>query len=279
MFFFAGSFVALKIAFRYYDPMVVIFGRMAVASVCFLFFTGKFRKIDYRKGHWKYLVIMSLCEPCLYFVFEAKALAYTTASQAGMITSMLPLMVAVGAWVFLKERFTLKAVAGFLIAVSGACLLSVGAQVSQNAPHPVLGNFFEFLAMVAAAGYTIILKRLSSSYSPLFLTAVQAVTGAVFFGVLLFLPGVSLPSSFEPAGVAAIFYLGFVVTMIAYYLYNYGVSKINASHATAFINLIPVVTILLGWLILGEKFTLIQYVASVAVFIGIFLSQDRLTTT
>ena len=77
----ASSFIALKMAFCAYDPMVVIFGRMAIASVCFLFFIGRFRRIEYRPGDLKWLAFMAFCEPCLYFIFEAMALKNTQIAE------------------------------------------------------------------------------------------------------------------------------------------------------------------------------------------------------
>jgi len=270
----ASSFIALKLAFSGYDPMVVIFGRMVTASVCFLPFAGMVKRNIPRKEDIPTLLFMLGCEPCLYFLFEAAALKNTTASQAGMITAMLPLMVGIVAGLYLKERITVKTVLGFLLAIIGACLLSLAARSNHEAPNPVLGNFFEFVAMVCATGYTISLKRLSSRYEPLFLTATQAVAGSLFFLPFLFLPSTVLPARFEPVPAFSIVYLGIFVTMGAYGLYNYAVSKVPASRASAFVNLIPVLTVIFGWIILGERFTAVQYVASALVIAGVVMSED-----
>lgn len=271
----ASTFVALKLAFRTYDPMVVIFGRMIVASLCAVFFPFVFKNIQFRKKDIKYIAFMVICEPCLYFVFEAKALVYTTAAQAGMITSMMPLMVAIGAWLILKEQLTLRTCIGFTIAVMGALWLSLVSQASVHGPNPLLGNFLEFMAMVCASGYALSLKKLTARYSPLFLTFIQAFAGAIFFFPALFLPGTELPVQAEPLPLIAILYLGSAVTLGAYGLYNYGVSKIPASQATAFINLIPVFSLAMSAAVLGERFTAIQYAASLLVLFGVILSQDR----
>jgi drug/metabolite transporter (DMT)-like permease len=217
---------------------------------------------------------MVVCEPCLYFLFEASAIENTAASQAGMITAMLPLMVAIAAGIYLKEVVTGRTIAGFLVAIMGACLLSLAAEVNVNAPNPVLGNFYEFLAMVCATGYTISLKRLSLRYDPVFLTALQAFTGSIFYLPFLFLPSTALPSRFDAVPALSIVYLGIFVTMGAYGLYNYAVSKVPASQAAAFVNLIPVFTVILGRIILGENFTALQYAASAIVIAGVFMSQD-----
>ncbi|MBU1167943.1 MAG: DMT family transporter [Proteobacteria bacterium] len=269
-----GSFIALKIAFRYYDPMVVIFGRMLVACLCFIFFMKRLLTIQYKKGDWKYILLMGLFEPCLYFMFEAKAITNTSASQAGMITAMLPLLVALAAWIFLKEDIHVRTILGFALAVAGACLLSITGPSSVDAPNPPLGNFFEFMAMVSATCYAIVLKKLSMRYSALFLTAIQALIGALFFSIFLFFPSTTIPAQVEPQGMYAILYLGAVVTMGAYFLYNYGVSQMPASRATAFVNLIPIFTVFMGWLILGEAFTTMQFVSAGVILAGVFLSQS-----
>ncbi len=270
----SSTFIMLKVAFRTYDPMVVIFGRMLVASLCAVFFPFVFRGVRLRIKDLKYILLMVICEPCLYFVFEANALVHTSAAQAGMITSMMPLMTAIGAWIILKEHLTPKTCMGFAIAVGGALWLSVVSEASIHGPNPLLGNFFEFLAMVCATGYALVLKKLTQRYSPLFLTFAQAFAGTIFFFPALFFPGTTLPDQLDPAALLSILYLGSGVTLGAYGLYNFGVSRIPASQATAFINLIPIFTLMLSSLILGERFTSIQYLASALILAGVLLTQD-----
>lgn len=270
----ASAFIAFKLAFEAYDPMFVLFGRMFVACLCFLPMLGRFRAVSYRAGDWKPILLMSAFEPCLYFLFETTAIKNTEASQAGMIVAMLPLMVAIGAHFILREKVSRRTMMGFLLAVCGAALLSLLSTATENAPHPALGNFLEFLAMCCATGYTILLKKLSARYSPLFLTATQALIGCVFFLPLMFLPGQKLPTEFVAIPAFSVIYLGAAITLGAYGLYSYGVSKIPASQASAFVNLIPVATVIMARLVLGEVFGLGQYLASGLVLAGVFLSQD-----
>jgi len=271
----ASAFIAFKLAFQAYDPMFVVFGRMLVACVCFLPLALRFRAQTYHKGDWKPILLMSLCEPCLYFLFETAAIKNTEASQAGMIVAMLPLMVAVGAHFLLKETVTRRTWAGFIVAVIGTGLLSLLSSATVSAPNPALGNFLEFLAMCCAMGYTILLKKLSVRYSPMFLTASQALLGCLFFFPLIFLPGQRMPTEFVLVPALSIIYLGAAITLGAYGLYSYGVSKIPACQASAFVNLIPVATIIMARLVLDEVFTLGQYLASGLVLGGVLLSQDR----
>lgn len=271
----ASAFIAFKLAFLAYDPMFVLFGRMLIACLCVLPIAARFRNQVYRRGDWKPILLMALFEPCFYFLFETAAIKNTEASQAGMIVAMLPLMVAVGAHFILKETITRRTMAGFALAVLGAALLSMLSSATELAPNPAWGNFLEFLAMCCATGYTILLKRLSARYSPLFLTAIQALIGCVFFLPLMFLPGQRLPTEFVAVPAFSILYLGAAITLGAYGLYSYGVSKVPASQASAFVNLIPVATIVMARFILDETFSPAQYAASALVLAGVFLSQER----
>ncbi|MFK5925085.1 MAG: DMT family transporter [Desulfuromusa sp.] len=275
----ASSFVALKLAFQGYHPMQVIFGRMFIASLCFVVFIPSFRKINWRRQDVKYLLIMGICEPCLYFIFEAKALELTSASQAGMITAMLPLLVAILAWSWLKESISKQTLAGFSLAIIGAGWLSLASETSINAPNPLLGNFFEFMAMVFAAGYTVSLKHLTNNYPPLFLTAFQAFIGSLFFLPFLFLPGVGWTVTWDPTPALAVIYLGTLITFGAYGCYNYGVSRVPASRAAGYVNLIPVFGVILGMIILGDKLNQWQWLACGLVFCGVWLSSRSGRTT
>lgn len=275
----ASSFIVLKIAFQRFDPMVVIFGRMFVASICFLLVFKSLRKIDYRPGDWKLLAFMGICEPGFYFVFEALALTYTDASQAGMICALLPLMVAVAARLILKDPLTRRTITGFSLAIVGAVILSSAAEATATATNPTLGNFLEFLAMICACGYMISLKKLTPRYNPWFLTMIQAFTGSLFYFPLLFLPSTELPTAFDTMGVTSILYLGVFVTIGAYGMYNYGMSKIPAAQASAFINLIPVITLILGLVLLDERLNWMQYAASALVVVGVYVSQDKRAKT
>ncbi|MFW5497979.1 MULTISPECIES: DMT family transporter [unclassified Maridesulfovibrio] len=271
----SSSFVALKLAMAVYDPTFVIFGRMMLATICFIFFIPSFKKQPIRKGDFRWLIFMAFCEPCMYFVFESQAITYTSASQAGMICSTLPLLMAVSARFILNEDLSRRTLAGFALAVCGGIWLSLASESTEHAPNPILGNFLEFLAMCCAVGYMTVLKKMTAHYSSLFLTAFQAFMGAIFYLPLLALPSTDIPSVFDPLAAGSIAYLGIGVTIGGYGLYNFGMSKLPANQTTAYVNLIPVCTLFFGWLILDETFTTMQFAAAALVMGGVILSQDK----
>jgi len=265
-----GSFIAMKIAMRGYAPLLVVFCRMALASLVFGLIWRRMGGFRAAKGDWPGMLFMALCEPCLYFVFEAKALTLTQVSQAAMVTAMLPLLTAVAAALFLKEKLEKKAGIGLLLAVGGVVIMSASGGATGDAPRPVLGNFLEFIAMCCAVGYIVTARRLAARHRPLYLTAMQAFTGTVFFApVLLFTP---FPEHIELGPTLAVVFLGLGVTFVAYGLYNYGVSLVPANKAAAFLNLIPVFACLLSYFMLDETLTPAQWAGGGLALGGVALS-------
>ena len=276
MFIWASSFIALKTAMVDLEPYTVIFLRMFTASLCFVYFIKDFIKYDFSRSDIKYIVLLAFFEPCLYFIFEAKAIQLTTASQVGMITSLMPIITAMAAGYFLKEIISKQLIIGSLIALSGAVWLSLQAVSSVNAPNPLLGNFYELLAMVCGAGYTIVARYLSDKYSALFITAIQVFIGAIFFFPFSLYEYTTNDLNFTTNAILCVLYLGVIVTLGGYGLYNYALTKIEASKAAVFIYLIPVFTLILAYFILNEKLSIVEFIACGTILFGVFISETPL---
>lgn len=271
-----SSFPAMKIAVGAYHPIAVIFGRVALASLVFLLVRRRFAGVRPRGRDWLWLLLMAFSEPCLYFLFEAYALTLTSSAQAGMVSATMPVMTALAAWFFLKERVTAQVWIGLCLAVLGVVWLSLAGVSTDHAPDPRLGNLLEFLAMVATSAYLVLVKHLTKRFHPLFLTAVQTWVGALFYLPLLLLTDARaslFSADIHWLGLGCIVYLSLAVTILAYGCYNFALSRMPASQAGTFVNLIPVIALTLGVLLLGERFTLPQYAASALVLLGVFLTR------
>ncbi len=276
----ASSFISLKVALTEYSPFEIVAGRMIVSSIiCIPFLKALFELL---KNKRKRLILLGgvICEPCLYFLFETSALRFTSSAQAGMVLAIMPLAVGFCAWLLLKEKQTLQAWIGFVMAFFGVFWLSFSGETTVSAPNPFLGNMLELGAVLCAVGYTLSCRSLTSDMSPWVFTAAMGYCGTLFYVPLTFLPieftpvvlDVEIPSWMP---LFAIFYLGIVVSLIGYGFYNYGVAKLSATEAAAYINLIPVLTLAIGVVFLQERLTFEQYVASALILGGMLLSQCK----
>ena len=125
--------------------------------------------------------------------------------------------------------------------------------------------------MLCAATYSVVFKKLSSRYGVMTLTALQAFVGTLFFAPFAF--SAPWPASWAWQDMGVILFLGAFVTLGAYLLYNWSVTQVKVTLAAAYVNLIPVFTLLLAYLLLGETLTALQWVACAAVLAGIGVGQ------
>jgi len=271
--FWGTSFVATKTALDSFSPMTVIWLRMAIATVVFTPAWFFIPKPAYQRGDVKWLALIALLQPCVYYLAEGYAVRLTTSSAAGVISAMVPLLVAAGAWMFLGERLSVRSCVAIAISLVGVAMLSVGGHAQASAPNPVLGNVLEVVAMASAAGSMIALKHLSARYDPWFLTGLQAGVGALFF-----LPGALASGPAGWAGAApvawgSVAYLGVAVSLGAFGLYNTAVVHMPANRAALSINLVPAVALASGWLLRGESLSPGQLAACAVVVGAVVLSE------
>jgi drug/metabolite transporter (DMT)-like permease len=268
-----GSFAAMRYVLQTLNPWSVMWLRMAIALAALLPLAGRLKRGGYQRGDWRLLVPMVLFQPCLYFWLESKALCLTTSSQAGVISASVPLMVSVGAYLLLSEPMGFRSILGLALSMAGVAGLTLMQGGRGQAVNPYLGNMLELGAMVCAAANMLTIKKLCTRYSSWTLTALQVAAGAIFF-----LPGLwflikAPPVRFTLSLVATVVFLGLFVTLAAFGLYNWGMSRMPAGKASIFINLVPVIAVLVGWLAMDETLTPSQCLAAFTVMGGVWISQ------
>jgi drug/metabolite transporter (DMT)-like permease len=268
-----ASFSTMRIALQDLHPLSVMWLRMIIALTCILPLYRTVSLSAYRKGDWKLLLAAVIFQPCLYFWLESAALGLTTSAQAGIISASVPLLVAVAAWLILKEPMSTRVTAGLLLSVAGVAVLTLGGQATESAPSPLLGNSMEFLAMVCAAANMILIRILGRRYDAWTLTVMQVVTGCLFFspgiGYLMQVPA----GTFDVQLVLILVFLGAGVTLGAFSLYNWAITRMPASTASAHINLIPVVAVGCGFAFLGETMNPLQMAAACVVLFSVLMTQ------
>lgn len=274
------SFMATKYALTGFGPLAVIFLRMVLASTLMAALWGRVPKAGRAPGDLKWLALVSLLQPCLYFLLEGYAIKFTTSAQAGMVSSLVPLLVAAGAWAFLREPLSGRMILGIGLSLCGVVWLSLGGSAAASAPNPALGNLLELGAMCCAAGYMLVLKHLSSRYNSWQLTGLQVFAGAVFFlpGALATEPAwladpAAAAAAVPGAAWLAVAYLGGLVTLGGFGLYNQAVTRLASAQAAASINLVPLVAVLSGWSMLGEALAPAQMAACALILAGVVLGQ------
>jgi len=105
-----------------------------------------------------------------HFLIQITGIKYTTATNTGWIISMIPLIVAVLAFLFLKEKLGKTIILGIILATIGVLFLISKGKISDL---KWLSSYGDWLVLISAhtwAVYTILTRNASRSLDPLLVT-------------------------------------------------------------------------------------------------------------
>lgn len=232
-------------------------------------------KVDYKGKSVYKLIAIALAQPVFYFIFETLGIKISSSSEAGMMIALVPVIVTILAAIFLQE-YPSKSQVGFVaLSVSGAIFIIIMKSNDLNA-NPI-GLFTLLLAVFSASAFNILSRKHSIEFKPVEITFAMMWIGAITFNTMAIGQHIyngNLTNYFAPLAntkvIIAILYLGILSSVVAFFLVNYTLSKLEASRSAVFANLGSVTSILAGVLIRGEDFFWYQGVGAVVILLGVW---------
>jgi drug/metabolite transporter (DMT)-like permease len=218
------------------------------------------------------LLLAGLTGIALFHVGFNYALVYGSASQGALIFALVPAAVAVATVICLKETLSLRRAVGIALSVCGVALVAVTGGTDGASPHPLLGALCMLAAVAAWAIYTVIAKRLADADPIVFIASVSVI------GMVLQLPTAALElmqtpwSTPSPRAWFGALFLGVVASALAFVVYSWALRHVDANLVGVFINLDPVVGVLMAVVVLGETLGIGQAVGGGVALAGMWLA-------
>ena len=274
MIFWGMSFIWSTQVYDSLNPTATIFLRLVVATIFFtaiLFIFKLNEKI--KKEHLGLFALAALFEPFFYFIFEGYGLKNTSPIIGAAIIALIPLVTPIGARIFLKERITPMNVVGLVVSFTGVVVMLLNKNMDFTASPK--GVLFLSGAVLVAVGYSIALIKLTKLYKPLTITWMQNIIGMLYFIPLVVVMEHFEPSNFSQIGqyIVPLVCLGVFCSAIAYALWAFAFSKLGATRANVYSNLIPVFTAIFSYFIIHEEISTQKIIGIVLVVDGLVLSQ------
>lgn len=269
-----SAFSVTKAAIAEVPPVLIAFLRFALAAAILLPLTLIRRGSSPRmpKRQWVRVAAMGLSGFTLFQAGSNIAQTYTTATQAAIIQSIIPVLTVILAALVLRERPTGRRVAGIALSLVGVFAVVLAAAPSESARSPLLGGAIMLGAVGMWAIYTVIAKRLAGA-DLLDVTAYSTAFGALFLLPMALVEsgGQALPG-ISAGGWLSIAYLGVMSSALANLLYNRSLAHLEANQAATFINLVPIVGVLVAVLFLGEPVIGWQLAGGAVTLLGVWLA-------
>ncbi|MCK5776198.1 MAG: DMT family transporter [Bacteroidales bacterium] len=276
MIFWSLSFIWSKQALETYGPLTILFSRLVLASVALLSVSKIFGKLNkIAKEDWKYLLLLSLFEPFLYFIGETYGLQRVSPTIAAVIISTIPLFLPIVGFYFLNEKLTIFKVSGTLLSFIGVILVMLNYNMELKAD--AVGVLLLFLAVFSGVAYTTLVHRLSNKYNSFTIVGWQSAIGAISFMPLFMLIEMDEAAQIGIVweSVWPIIKLGLFASIFAFVLYTYSIKELGITKAGVFSNVIPVFVSIISFFLFSERLLVLNYIGILVVVGGLFISQVK----
>ena len=270
-FFCWGSiYVVSKYALAVTGPVTVSFCRYLVSVVCLygiLKWKGGHKKIA--KEHWPYLLILGGLGYFAAIILQLGGTALLSGSLASLINSLNPVMISILAAVFLKEKITWKNVLSIVVSLIGVYIILGNGSMQINP----LGILLSAGAVILWSAASVSIRKISGYYDP-----VQIALYGMCIALLFNIPAAVLENIFmtqsHPTAVAllACLFVAVFGTAVAHTCWNKSLQLLSASTCSMFYPLQPLVSAVLGVLLLHEVITWQFVVGAVLICSGIVIT-------
>lgn len=269
------AFSPIFVRFSDVDPIITAFYRIFLSLPFFLFFssTKLIEKINFNvfKNHFALIFISGLFF-ALDLICWHWSIKLTTVSKATFLSNLAPIVVIMYALFFLKERFSKFFMIAVLLSMSGMFLL-LGESFQFNKTQFV-GDLLGVLTALWYGSYIVTISQLRKKFNS---TTIMFLSGSVssalvLIAALLFEQNLIPQSVFT---ITVLFLLGFICQFMGQTFITYSLAYLPASLSSLSLLIQPVTATILAYMFFEEKLTLIQFMGSILILIGIYIARTK----
>ncbi len=276
--FWGVNFSVVKFALADLPPLAFNGIRFLVASgtmVTLALATG--HRYSFQRRHIVYMIGLGLVGNLAYQLFFIFGISNTTADNASLILATVPAWVALIGTVAGVERVEPKGWLGVALSLTGIVVIILGSDRQAQFEFggaTLRGDILVLLAMLCWSSYTLLTRPMMRHYPPASVTSFSTMMGTIPL-FLLATPALTRLDwgSVPMTAWMALVFSGVFGIALAYFFWNYGVSRIGSARTALYSNLIPPVALLVAWLWLGETLTTQQWWGALLALAGVVMAR------
>jgi drug/metabolite transporter (DMT)-like permease len=272
----SANYSVVKVALAEISPLAFNGMRFSAAAVLLLLVQWRTRGFAPLRGHFISLIWLGLVGNLGYQLFFIFGIDNTRAGEASVFASTTPLFTYLVARISGLDRVGRRGLFGLLMASAGVVFLLwesyAGAFASQR---NWVGDLLLLGSATCWAVYTVYSQPLLAKMDALSLTSVSMAVGAVPLA-LLALPDIleMRPAEVSSGAWLGLAYASFLAVVFSYLAWSRAVRILGSMRTAVYLNLVPVIAVVIAWVWLGESLTAGQVVGAGAVIGGIALSRS-----
>ena len=265
------SFVNIRVAVQVIPAMTLGALRFTIASIL-LFGVMKLKKESFKLHREDFLnvFIAGAVGITIYFYFENNGILYTSASAASLIIASIPVFSVMFESLIYKKPITKKSIFSLTLSIVGVCMVvgvDIGALVGSGymKGYMMMGG-----AVVAWVAYSVTSTPLFKKYSQLQVLFWQSVIGLACFIPFALMETTNWTHVTSEIWMHVVI-LGVFASAVGFYVYLYALDVLGIGESSYYLNVIPVVTIIVGYFYLGETLSIVQLFGGLVIIASVLL--------
>lgn len=224
-------------------------------------------------------LLLGLTGGTIYYLCENTAVKLTHPANVSLIVSAVPIATMFLSAAMGRIRLNIKIIGGSLIAFTGiACVIFADGQKWSSGMIAFLGDLLALAAVMSWAVYSVIISKMFSRYTTLFITR-----KVFFYGMCSVLIVISMSNDkilpldilSRPIVLSNLFYLGIVASLICFWTFNIAMRHIGVVATNNYGYLTPIVTFVFAILVLNDNFTWLGATGIIITLSGLYLAQTH----
>jgi len=266
----SSAFTSARIAVAYASPLLMLSVRFLISGLLAMAIAKMLgQRISLTRKQWLAVVLFGLLQNGVYLGANFVAMQWIEAGLAAIIASLLPLLVALLSWLFLREKLPPLGVVGLLAGVVGVVII-MWSRLSGGAD--VVGVALAFIGVGALGIATLLVRGAVSSGNVLMVVGLQMlVASAALFPASLVFETWRVDWAWQL--IAAFSYTTLVPGVVATLVWFLLVQRVGAVRASSFHFLNPFLGVAIAALVVGESLSVQDVIGVLVVTLGIMAVQ------
>lgn len=274
--FWAGNFVVGRLVAGEAGPLTLSIWRWGLATLIILPFAWPriWRQRELIAQHWKLLSFLAVFSVASFNTLLYIGLQTTTATNALIINSSIPVLIIAFGLVLLKQTPTLRSLLGILTSCTGVIwLVSQGDLSTLLARGISEGDLWILGSSVVWAIYSLYLRFRPADLDPIAFLGFMCIVGTTAIGLVRLLnPFDETALPMQPHLLAAVGFFALFPSLGAYLCWNAGLARVGAARGGQMIHLMPVFGLTLATLFLGERMVAHHWVGGSLIAAGLLIA-------
>ena len=226
--------------------------------------------------HWRMMLLLSMTGIATYNTMCYVGLNYTTALNALLLQSSMPVVILLWAYTLFGERPGIAQGLGVVVSLGGVAAIASGGSLDTLLHLSVnRGDAWILAAVILNAMYSPLLRRRPAVHPLSFLVTAMGIGSLMMLPFYLWEAGQGAVVQGGWTSYAAIAYTAVLPSFVAYLFFNRGVELIGAARAGQSVHLMPLIGTVLAVVFLGEKFHLYHAAGILLIGAGILLASRK----